>query len=116
MKTLIITGGTPMPAELREVVERGSTSLAEHRISERDSGSLSLDVDRIVFWAATGDTGVRELAGRYASAESAERREVIVFVTSDPDSAVPLPGVPPNEFFVWPRDEDRLKMAFLTGA
>jgi hypothetical protein len=115
MKTLIITGATPMPAELREVVARGSTSLAEHRASEFDPGNLALDVDRIVFWTGAGDTGVRELAGRYATAESAERREVIVFVTSEPDSAGPLRGLPPNEFFVWPRDEDRLKMAFLTG-
>ena len=43
----------------------------------------------------------------------AVRREAIVFVTPD-DSGVD--GLAPNEFFVWPRDEDRLKMAFMTAA
>lgn len=38
-----------------------------------------------------------------------------VFVTPEADAA-PIEGLNPAELFVWPRDEDRLMMAFMTGA
>jgi hypothetical protein len=38
-----------------------------------------------------------------------------VFVTADA-GAPQVRGLSENETYVWPRDEDRLKMAFLTGA
>jgi hypothetical protein len=72
------------------------------------------DADRIVFWSAGPDTGMRQLASRYAQAEKAERREAIVFVTTTPDE--PVAGLSDTECFLWPQDEDRLRMAFLTGA
>jgi hypothetical protein len=28
----------------------------------------------------------------------------------------PVPGLSNTEYFLWPQDEDRLRMAFLTGA
>jgi hypothetical protein len=121
MKTLLIHGRSPLPGALREVVQRGSTSVEDWPAAELDDlerGPIRLDADRIVFWAAAGDDDddekVRRLASRYARAEAAERKEKLVFVSTDPAS-VALPDLSPHELFVWPRDEDRLKMAFMTG-
>lgn len=114
MKTLVVCGRSPMPAALREIVDRGSTSLEERRAAELDEEPVQLEADRVVFWAERGDAAVARLAERYARAEAARRKEALVFVTPD-GSGVP-PGLPDLECFVWPRDEDRLRMAFLTGA
>ena len=115
MKTLVISGRSPLPGALRDVVERGSTVLEERRASELQDRPAHLDADRIVFWAAADDAVVRELAQQYARAEAAERKEKLVFVTPEPPHSPPA-GLSATELFVWPRDEDRLKMAFLTGA
>ena len=112
MKTLIIAGATPVPAGVREVVEHGSTSLEERRAA--DVVATTSGVDRVVFWATKQDADLRALAERYVRAERQQRREVIVYVT--PDEGATVPGLAANELFVWPRDEDRLKMAFMTGA
>jgi len=112
MKTLLISGSQPVPAPLRELIAKGSTSLQERPAGETTT-SAGLDADRVVFWATSGDRDVQELAAKLARAEARERREVIVFVTPDGSAA---PGLPANESFAWPRDEDRLKMAFMTGA
>lgn len=113
MQTLLINGSTAVPEDLREIVERGSTSLVERRASEV-AADAALDADRVVFWAAKADADLRALAGRCARAEARERREVIVFITPDADPQVA--GLAPHEVYIWPRDEDRLKMAFMTGA
>lgn len=113
MQTLLISGSTPVPDPVRETIERGSTSLVERRASDV-AADTALDADRVVFWATNGDAQLRELAERCARAEKRERREVIVFVTPDADATVS--GLEPHELFLWPRDEDRLKMAFMTGA
>ncbi len=112
MKTLLISGSPPIPSALRDLIARGSTSLQERRAKDTtiDAG---LDADRVVFWAARTDDDVRELATKLARAEARERREVIVFVSPDGSG---IDGVAANETFVWPRDEDRLTMAFMTGA
>jgi hypothetical protein len=122
MKTVLITGsGAPLPGALREIIERGSTSVLERAASEltaeipADPGGR-LDADRIVFWSASDDAAVRRAAERFAAAEEAERRELLVFVTAEEGGTAPSPRLGPNEIFVWPRDEDRLTMAFLTGA
>jgi hypothetical protein len=112
MKTLLISGSQPLPAPLRELIAKGSTSLLERPANET-STSAGLDADRVVFWATSGDRDIQELATRLARAEARERREVIVFVTPDGSSA---DGLAANEMFSWPGDEDRLKMAFMTGA
>ncbi len=39
----------------------------------------------------------------------------IVLVTSE-GNAAPTEGLTPAELFIWPRDQDRLTMAFATGA
>jgi len=115
MKTLLISGGTaPLPGALRTVIARGSTSVTERRAAGIDAAAALAEVDRIVFWASSGDPAVHELAARFVRAEKASRREAIVFVTDAGDRTVP--GLSNSEFFVWPQDEDRLTMAFLTGA
>ena len=114
MRTLLIAGSDPVPARLREIVDRGSTSVREQRPAD-PSASLSSDFDRVVFWAAGGDAVLHSLAQRHAQKERAERRETIVFVTPE-SAAATVAGLAPNEVYVWPRDEDRLEVAFLTGA
>ncbi|MGH9370138.1 MAG: hypothetical protein ACRD15_01255 [Vicinamibacterales bacterium] len=115
MKTVLITGDAPAPAPLRELVERGSTSLLERRAAEL-AGAVTIEADRIVFWSAADEPDIRRLAEQYAQAEAAERQEALVFVTAATGGTPPPDRLSPNEVFVWPRDEDRLRMAFLTGA
>lgn len=116
MKTLLISGVGAPPAPLRDVIARGSTALQERRVDEISADAATrLEVDRIVFWAEPGDSAVATLARHCAKAERARRREAIVFVTSLGTEAQ-IEGLTPDEVFVWPRDEDRLKMAFMTGA
>jgi hypothetical protein len=117
MKTLLISDNPP-PRELRDVIARGSTAVHERRASDVSAEAVGrLDVDRIVFWAAGGghDSTIKALAHACAAAERAQRREAIVFVTPQ-GTNVHIDGLSPNELFEWPRDEDRLKMAFMTGA
>jgi hypothetical protein len=115
MKTAIITDGAPMPDTLREVVQRGSTAVFEHHVDELDPARLAqMDLDRIVFWSATGDAAVRALARQYAKAEAAEGHEAMMYVVGEQGEKTAA-DVPLHELFVWPRDEDRLKMAFMTG-
>jgi hypothetical protein len=116
MKTLIISDGGPMPAALRDVVKRGSTALQERHVDELDASRIAqMDLDRIVFWSASGSAALRDIARNYAQADAAERRETMVYVVAD-EGMNSADGVPQHERFVWPRDEDRLKMAFMTGA
>ena len=113
MKTLLIADA-PVPDRLRQFITRGSTSVDQRRVADEASSDGMPDADRIVFWSTGADAGLRQLASRYAKAERAQRREAIVFVTTTPDD--PVVGLSSTECFLWPRDEDRLRMAFLTGA
>jgi hypothetical protein len=115
MKTVLISeGDIPPPKPLVDVIARGSTSV-ERRSAADLLRQLSVpDADRIVFWSTGSDPQVRQLAVRYRSAERAERREALVFVTAAAGEAIP--GLTSAETFVWPQDRDRLMMAFLTGA
>ena len=115
MKTVLVSGNASVPAELRELVERGSTSIVEHRAAELVEAPV-IDADRIVFWSPSEDAAIRTVAERYARREAVERREAIVFVTAGQGGAPSSVRLSPHELFVWPGDEDRLKMAFLTGA
>ena len=114
MKTLVILGRDPLPAAVRDVVERGSTSVVERRVAEVAASRPPADADRVVFWAAPGDGEVADLARAYSRGASPERKDTLIVIS--PDSAASMPGVQASEVFVWPRDEDRLKMAFMTGA
>lgn len=114
MRTLLIAGVDPVPPRLRELIDRGSTSVREQGSADA-AGSLSGDFDRVVFWMPRRDEALQSLVRRYAQKEEDERREVIVFVSPDrPDPAIA--GLGPNEVYAWPADEDRLEITFLTGA
>jgi hypothetical protein len=113
MRTLLIAGADPVPPTLRELIDRGSTSVREQR-GAGPSGT-SGDFDRVVFWAVSGDKALESLVQQYAKKEAAEHREVIVFVSPDRAEGA-APALAPNEIYSWPRDEDRLEIAFLTGA
>jgi hypothetical protein len=112
MKTVLICGNEPAPAALRDLITKGSTSVEERRAAEAEG--ITGDADRIVFWRAAGDSTLDSLAGRMARQEAAERREVVVFVSADASSPV-IPGLSPNEQYVWPQDRDRLEITFLTS-
>jgi hypothetical protein len=114
MKTLLILGTAPLPTAVREVVERGSTSVIEKRAADVSGSEPPTDVDRVVLWATPGDDAVAQLAGMYSRGASPERKDTLIVIAPEPASAVS--GVQASEVFVWPRDEDRLKLAFLTGA
>ena len=116
MKTLIISDGAPMPAALRDVVQRGSTAVQERQVDELDASHIAqMDLDRIVFWSGSGSAALQGIARDYARVDAAERRETLVYVMAD-EGMNNADDVPQHERFVWPRDEDRLKMAFMTGA
>ena len=113
VKTVLIRGGdTPLPAAVRDVIVRGSTSLEERVASDAGASSSIANADRVVFWSA-GDEVTRELAMQCAST-GPQGRDAVVFVT--PDGAARLPGLGDDQVFEWPRDQDRLVMAFMTGA
>ena len=115
MKTVLISeGNAPPPAPLLDVIARGSTSVERRDAADLVHQSAMPDADRIVFWSAGSDAALRQLAMRYRTAERRERREAIVFVSSAACDAIP--GLTSAETYVWPQDQDRLMMAFLTGA
>ena len=113
VRTLVILGQAPLPDALRGVVERGSTSIVEKRVAELAGRGLPADVDRVVLWASAGDAEMAALAREYSRGATPEQRDSLIVVA--PDSSTPPPGVSPSEVFVWPRDEDRLTIAFMTG-
>jgi hypothetical protein len=115
MKTLLISSGAPIPGALKEVIQRGSTSLDERAPRDLDPAAPLPDaVDRVVFWAPEPDDTLRRIASRFARDERTSRRDVIVYVTSPGQQ--PAEGVAANEAYEWPRDEDKLVMAFMTSA
>jgi hypothetical protein len=115
MKTLLISGATRIPDPLREIVERGSTILERRRAREVDSAALSkAAADRVVFWQSPGEDEVAKLASAFANRDARDAPMAIVFVTAG--AAAPPASLAQDQVFVWPRDEDRLKMAFMTGA
>jgi hypothetical protein len=116
MRVLLIHGNRDVPPPLRELIARGSTELHERRLADPvDSPGSTPDIDRVVFWGASDDSALLAATRPYLNLPPAARGDRIVFVSPEAESA-PAPGLAPNEHFVWPRDEDRLKMAFMTGA
>jgi hypothetical protein len=114
MRTLLISGNTTPPAPLRDIIERGSTAVQHRRAAETDlSAALAWGADRIVFWGSGQDADVRALADACAARQPATVRDSIVFVTDDAGTA--LQNLMSNQLFLWPRDEDGLRVAFMTG-
>ena len=112
MRTVIVRGRVALPEPLREMIENGSTLLHECHVP--GPTPLPRDVDRIVFFMAGDDADVMAAARQAARAERQDRAEKLVFVTTGQVGAIE--GLAPNEVYAWPGDEDRLKMAFMTGA
>ena len=113
MRTVIVRGRSPLPEPLRQVIEHGSTSIQECHVP--GPTPLPRDVDRVVFFTSGDDPDVAAAARQAARAERSEGAEKLVYVLSDGADSV-VDGLAPTEVYVWPRDEDRLKMAFMTGA
>ncbi len=115
MRTLLISGGETAPPEpLVDLLTRGSTSFEQQCAADVAGAASLVDADRIVFWSGGDDANLAEIAARYRSAERAQRREAIVFVTASRSG--PPAALPNTETYVWPQDRDRLMMAFMTGA
>jgi hypothetical protein len=114
MRVLLITGDAALPEPLRDLIVRGSTAIEQRRAADLTQDASTGDADRVVFWGTAGDAAIVRAARGILAQPAAERGDRLVFIT--PDGAGTAPGVAPNESFVWPRDEDRLKMAFMTGA
>ena len=112
MRTVIVRGRTPVPDALRDVIERGSTSVQECRVP--GPTPLPRDVDRVVYFLAGADADVLASARQAVSAEHVDGAEKLVYVMAD--DAPSVDGLSPTECFRWPADEDRLKMAFMTSA
>ena len=112
MRTVIVRGRTPVPDALRDVIERGSTSVQECRVP--GPTPLPRDVDRVVYFLAGADADVLASARQAVSAEHVDGAEKLVYVMAD--DAPGVDGLSPTECFRWPADEDRLKMAFMTSA
>jgi hypothetical protein len=115
MRTLLICGAEPVPPALRDLIDRGSTTVEVEQAANAVA-SRPEPVDRVVFWSSSSDESLQSLVRAYARKEEADRRELIVFVTSGGENGRASAGLSPNEVYEWPRDEDRLRMAFLTGA
>jgi hypothetical protein len=102
MRTLLIEQGGPVPDELLDIVERGSTELV------RATASVDHDVDRVVIWDPDAAERAKTPAGIGDWPNTAE-----VFVIAPDTRGVPAPET--SNVFAWPADADRLKMAFMTG-
>ena len=112
MKTVIVRGRATLPDDLRDMIERGSTSVQECHVP--GPTPLPRDVDRVVFFASGEDADVTAAVRQAARAERRDRVEKLVYVTTE--GTPPVDGLSASEVYVWPKDEDRLKMAFMTGA
>ena len=115
MKTILISAKTRVPDPLRDIVARGSTTLENRQANDVDLAVIDKAApDRIVFWQSTGEDEVGKLAHALAKRDPRHAITAIVFVAS---GAAEIPSsLAPDQVFVWPHDEDRLKMAFMTGA
>jgi hypothetical protein len=112
MRTVIVRGKSPLPEALRDVIERGSTSVHECRVP--GPTPLPRDVDRVVYFVGNDDPDVVASARQALSSERRDGSEKLVYVMND--GADRLEGLPATECYQWPADEDRLKMAFMTSA
>lgn len=112
VRTVIVRGNAALPEALRDVIERGSTSVHECRVP--GPTPLPRDVDRVVYYLAGPDPDVIASARQAVSSERNDGDEKLVYVMAE--DAPGIEGLSPAECFRWPADEDRLKMAFMTSA
>jgi hypothetical protein len=115
MTTVLISGGGDVPELLGEIVGRASSALVAQHADELGADGIP-HADRIVFWSATGDARLRAVAEHYTRIAPAAQQDRVLFIMADDAAVEGCPEWPPDQLFSWPRDEDRLKLAFLTGA
>ena len=113
MRTVIVRGKSRIPDALRQMIERGSTSVQECHVP--GPTPMPRDVDRVVFFTSGEDPDVAAAARQAARAERTDGAEKLVYVLDGTGNAA-VEGLAASEVYMWPRDEDRLKMAFMTGA
>ena len=113
MKTLLINGGGPAPDALRDIVKRGSTEFRECAPSALRAAAAPEISDRIVVWQSDGSDEVLDFAREFALQGEDNAPRVLIIAA---DRAFLPTSFAPEQLFVWPRDEDRLRMAFMTGA
>jgi hypothetical protein len=94
------------------MIDRGSTSVQECHVP--GPTPMPRDVDRVVFFTSGDDPDVAAAARQAARAERTDGLEKLVYVLAGTGSAT-VEGLAATEVYMWPRDEDRLKMAFMTG-
>jgi hypothetical protein len=96
----LIERGAPAPAELRSMIERGSTEVIPGDQPRPD------DLDRVVVWLPGG------VGGDALPSGPSEGPETLTVV---PDGRAPRAS-DQSSVFCWPSDKDRLMVLFLTGA
>jgi hypothetical protein len=99
MRTWLIERGAPAPAELRTIVERGSTEVVPGDEPRPDG------VDRVVVWLPAG------VVADALPTPDLDGPETLVIV---PDGRAPRTS-DTSSVFCWPSDKDRLMVVFLTG-
>jgi hypothetical protein len=114
MKTALISADGDVPETLRTIIDGGSTALEEY-VADELSGAPQPDADRIVLWASREDSAVLPLAEAYARGAAMEDRERIIVVLGGSGRRAASTELTPEQLFAWPREEDRLKLVFLTG-
>jgi hypothetical protein len=118
MKSVLVTaaGATP-PAELREWLEQGSTSVDVITSSELNTfvSAEALGVDRIVFWTSDSNKDVQTLATTYASAQTGAAKPTDVLYVSTRTAGPPPGGVGSDQTFMWPDDNDKLRLILTVG-
>jgi hypothetical protein len=113
MRTLLITGGAAAPGALRDIVRRGSTEFRECAPAALRAAPASESSDRIVVWQSGAAEEVLDFAREFAL-QGEDNAPRVLIVANDP--ALLPSSFPSEQLFIWPRDEDRLRMAFMTGA
>jgi hypothetical protein len=100
VRTWLIERGAPAPAELRSIVERGSTEVIPGDEPRPD------DLDRVVIWLPAGVPAEALPSG------PGDGTETLLVV---PDGRAPRGATETSSIFCWPSDKDRLMVLFLTG-
>lgn len=113
VKTLLVTSSR-VPDDLREILERGSTAFDSLDASKLSPAAIAQrSPDRVVFWHVPGEDDLVKLADAMARLDPGEAATAIVFVSAGSQGTGQW--LAPDQVFSWPTDEDRLRMAFMTG-
>jgi hypothetical protein len=113
MRTVIVTGDEGLPEELEEIIARGSTSTRVQAAPDVPT-DMPAGLDRIVFWERAPDDAVRRVAERWCGTAHCDAKPRVSFISAGAAGAPR--GIAPDDWFVWPRDKEKLMLVFMTGA